>query len=127
MVTSYLPFMVFPLCAALEKFEFAQVEASYDLGASHWQTLIRVLIPGNRHGIAYGCLLVFIPSMGEFVIPDLLGSAKNMLMGNLITEQFLKARDWPFGAALTVIFVATLIIFAIGLLRLGGRHGKASA
>ncbi|MFN7263194.1 MAG: ABC transporter permease [Pseudobdellovibrionaceae bacterium] len=127
MVTSYLPFMVFPLFASLEKFDFSQVEASYDLGASHWQTLTKVLIPGNRHGISNGCLLVFVPSMGEFVIPDLLGSAKNMLMGNLITEQFLKARDWPLGAALTVVFVTTLVLFAVLIIRWGGRYGKEAS
>lgn len=119
MVTTYLPFMIFPLFAALEKFDFALVEANYDLGGGHWEALTRVLIPNTRPAIANGCLLVFVPALGEFVIPDLLGGAKNMLAGNLITEQFLKARDWPFGAALSVTLMLILSAFAYGILRWG--------
>lgn len=113
MVTTYLPFMIFPLYAAFEKFNFSLVEAALDLGASQFRILFTVLIPNMKTAIVNGFILVFIPCLGEFVIPDLLGGAKNMLVGNLITEQFLKARDWPFGAALSMILIAILVIIPI--------------
>jgi spermidine/putrescine transport system permease protein len=127
MVTSYLPFMVFPLYSALEKFDFSLVEASYDLGGGDWAALTRVLIPNTRPAIANGCLLVFVPCLGEFVIPDLLGGAKNMLIGNLITEQFLKSRDWPFGSALSMVLIAILTLMAVGIQRWGRSRPAAKA
>lgn len=108
MVTTYLPFMVFPLYAALEKFDFLLVEAAEDLGASKWRILFQIIIPNTSVAALSGFTLVFIPCLGEFVIPDLLGGAKNMLVGNLITEQFLKSRDWPFGSALSVLLIGLL-------------------
>lgn len=113
MVTTYLPFMVFPLYAAFEKFNFSLVEAAMDLGASQFGVLFKVLIPNMKTAIVNGFILVFIPCLGEFVIPDLLGGAKNMLVGNLITEQFLKARDWPFGAALSMVLILILVLIPI--------------
>lgn len=113
MVTTYLPFMVFPLYAAFEKFNFSLVEAAQDLGASQSTVLFKVLIPNMKVAIVNGFILVFIPCLGEFVIPDLLGGAKNMLVGNLITEQFLKARDWPFGAALSMVLILILILIPV--------------
>jgi spermidine/putrescine transport system permease protein len=110
MISTYLPFMVFPLYGALERFDFSFVEAAQDLGANYMQVLWRVIVPCLRKAIVSGVLLVFIPALGEFVIPDLLGGAKTMLIGNLISEQFLKSRDWPFGAALSV-----LMMFLLGL------------
>jgi spermidine/putrescine transport system permease protein len=118
MVSTYLPFMVFPIYAALEKFDFSLVEAAQDLGASQFKILVSILIPNTRVAIASGLILVFVPCLGEFVIPDLLGGAKTMLAGNLITEQFLKSRDWPFGAALSVILIAMLIIVPFLIRRL---------
>ena len=105
MVTSYLPFMILPLFTSFERFDDSLIEAAHDLGANHWQTAWNVLIPVLRVPLISGFLMVFIPALGEFVIPDLLGGAKTMLIGNLITEQFLKARDWPFGAALTMFLI----------------------
>ena len=116
MVSTYLPFMVFPLYGALERFDFSLIEAGQDLGATYPQVVGRVLVPNIRKSLVSGFLLVFIPALGEFVIPDLLGGAKTMLAGNLISEQFLKARDWPFGAALSVILILFLA-FAILVLR----------
>lgn len=113
MVTTYLPFMIFPLYAAFEKFNFSLVEAAQDLGASQGTILFKVLIPNMKVAVVNGFILVFIPCLGEFVIPDLLGGAKNMLVGNLITEQFLKARDWPFGAALSMILIFILVLIPI--------------
>lgn len=119
MVCSYLPFMIFPLYANFEKFDFALVEAARDLGASSWTVLTEVLFPNLRPAIASGCLMVFVPALGEFVIPDLLGGAKSMLVGNLITEQFLKSRDWPFGAAISIVLILILAVSSYVILKWG--------
>jgi spermidine/putrescine transport system permease protein len=118
MVTTYLPFFVFPIHSALEKFDFSLVEAAQDLGAGQWSILTKILIPNNRTAISNGLILVFVPCMGEFVIPDLLGGAKSMLVGNLITEQFLKTRDWPFGAALSCVLIIFLLTIPFALRRM---------
>jgi spermidine/putrescine transport system permease protein len=122
MISTYLPFMVFPLYGALERFDFSLVEAAQDLGATYYQVLTRVLLPGLRRAIASAVLLVFIPALGEFVIPDLLGGARTMLSGNLISEQFLKSRDWPFGSALSVILIALLSVAIFVITRVGGKE-----
>jgi spermidine/putrescine transport system permease protein len=109
MITTYLPFMVFPLYGAFEKFDFNLVEAAQDLGAGPWRILWTVILPNLRKALINGAVLVFIPAMGEYVIPDLLGGAKTMLVGNLITERFLKSRDWPQGAAISMILVLILL------------------
>src|SRR5215213_771811 len=100
MVYSYLPFMILPLYAALE------------LGASRWHTFWRVTFPLSLPGVIAGSILVFIPSAGEFVIPNLLGGARTVMVGNLIQQQFLQARDWAFGSALAVM-LAVLLVGAI--------------
>jgi spermidine/putrescine transport system permease protein len=109
MVYSYLPFMILPLYAALEKFDVRLKEAAQDLGASRWQTFWRVTFPLSMPGVIAGSILVFIPSAGEFVIPDLLGGARTVLVGNLIQQQFLAARDWAFGSALAMMLAALLV------------------
>lgn len=109
MVTTYLPFMLFPIFVGFDRFDFRLLEAHYDLGGNSWQGLRLVIIPNLKKPIFNGSLMVFIPCMAEFVIPDLLGGAKNMLIGNLITEQFLKARDWPFGSSMAVILLVILL------------------
>jgi spermidine/putrescine transport system permease protein len=105
MVYNYLPFMVLPLFVTLEKFDFTLLDAAYDLGANRFNTALRILLPLSGPGILTGCLFVFIPAFGEFVIPDLLGGSQSMYVGNLITETFLKNHDWPFGSALSSILV----------------------
>jgi spermidine/putrescine transport system permease protein len=117
MVTTYLPFMIFPLYAALNKFDDSLIQAAQDLGANWRQIIFKVIFPLLRAPLTAGFLMVFIPAMGEFVIPDLLGGAKVMLIGNLITEQFLKARDWPFGSALTLVLICIIAGFALSLNR----------
>ncbi len=112
MTYSYLPFMVLPLYAALEKFDGRLKEAAQDLGASRWQTFWRVTVPLSVPGIIAGSILVFIPSAGEFVILDLLGGSRTVMTGNLIQQQFLQARDWAFGSALSVM-LAVLLLGAI--------------
>ncbi len=112
LVYSYLPFMILPLYAALERFDTRLKEAAQDLGASRWHTFWRVTFPISMPGVIAGSILVFIPSAGEFVIPDLLGGSRTVMVGNLIQQQFLNARDWAFGSALSII-LAVLLIGAI--------------
>jgi spermidine/putrescine transport system permease protein len=110
MVYSYLPFMILPLYAALEKFDTRLKEAAQDLGASRWHTFWRVTFPLSMPGVIAGSILVFIPSSGEFVIPDLLGGSRTVMTGNLIQNQFLQARDWAFGSALSVLLAVLLLV-----------------
>ncbi|MBK0328988.1 ABC transporter permease [Rhodobacteraceae bacterium F11138] len=112
---SFLPLMVLPIYAAMEKFDFSLVEAAFDLGASRWQALMHVIVPGVKGGIVAGCLLVFIPGLGSYVTPVLLGGSKSLMIGNLIETQFAAARNWPFGAALA--FVLLMMVMAAALLR----------
>jgi spermidine/putrescine transport system permease protein len=113
MVANYLPFMVLPLFSGLEKFDFTLLEAAADLGASRWTIFTKIILPCSFTSILTGSVMVFVPCLGEFVIPDLLGGAKAMLIGNLITEQFLKSRDWPFGSAISVLLLLVLSVSAI--------------
>src|SRR5918997_497949 len=112
MVYSYLPFMILPLYAALEKFDIRLKEAAKDLGASRWHTFWRVTFPLSMPGVIAGSILVFIPSAGEFVIPDLLGGSRTVMTGNLIQNQFLQARYWASGSALSVL-LGVLLLAAI--------------
>ena len=125
MVTNYLPFMVLPLYVALEKFDFSLLEAAKDLGASPWKILTRVLLPLTKPGVVTGLIFVFTPALGEFVIPDLLGGARTMLIGNLITEQFLKMRDWPFGAALSLLLIMAVMASLVFYLRMSAKSELA--
>ncbi len=110
LIYGYLPFMILPLYATLERFNFSLVEAAHDLGANDWRTFWRVILPLTKRGIIAGSLLVFIPSVGAFITPDLLGGAKTMMIGNLIQNQFLKARDWAFGSTLSVLMMVVVLI-----------------
>ena len=109
MVYSYLPFMILPLYASLEKFDTRLKEAAKDLGASRWQTFWKVTFPLSMPGVIAGSILVFIPSAGEFVIPQLLGGSRTVMTGSLIQSQFGSARDWAFGSALSVMLAALLL------------------
>jgi spermidine/putrescine transport system permease protein len=126
MVYSYLPFMILPLYAALEKFDTRLKEAAQDLGASRWHTFWRITFPLSLPGVIAGSILVFIPSAGEFVIPDLLGGSRTVMTGNLIQNQFLQARDWAFGSALSVLLAVLLLgaimfyVRRVGTDKLGG-------
>ncbi|HEK1971257.1 TPA: spermidine/putrescine ABC transporter permease PotB [Proteus mirabilis] len=97
-----LPFMVLPLYSSIEKLDKPCLEAARDLGANKLQTFIRIIIPLTMPGIIAGCLLVMLPAMGLFFVADLIGGAKNLLIGNVIKSQFLNIRDWPFGAATSI-------------------------
>lgn len=103
-----LPFMVLPLYAALEKLDPRLPQAARDLGANGWQRFWRITLPLTSPGIVAGCLMVLLPAMGMFYIADLLGGSKNLLLGNVIKNQFLHTRDWPFGSALSVLLILLL-------------------
>ena len=110
LVYGYLPFMILPLYSTIEKFNFSLVEAAQDLGANDLRSSIRVIIPLTMRGIIAGSLLVFIPSVGAFITPDILGGAKTLMIGNIIETQFLKTRHWPFGSALSMLLMAVVLI-----------------
>jgi spermidine/putrescine transport system permease protein len=114
LVYIYLPLMVLPLYASLERINPELREAARDLGASPLRTFLTVTLPLSATGIAAGAIFVFVPSLGNFIVPELLGGGRHPMIGNLIQGQFLRARDWPFGAALA----AGLIAITIGLLLL---------
>lgn len=115
---SYLPFMVLPIYAAVERYNFALSEAAADLYATRWVILRRVVIPAVKPGIIAGCILVFVPSLGSFLAPDLLGGAKNFMIGSLIEEQFKgNAGNWPFGAAASMILLTMVLIILIASAR----------
>ena len=109
-VYNYLPLMVFPLYVSLERMDKRLVEASKDLGAGRFATFRQVTLPLTLPGVMTGCLLVFIPLTGEYLIPTILGGSKNIFMGSLIANQFLEVRDWPFGSALGVIVMILLLL-----------------
>ncbi|QJC37103.1 spermidine/putrescine ABC transporter permease PotB [Enterobacteriaceae endosymbiont of Donacia vulgaris] len=108
-----LPFMIVPIYSSLEKLDKFCIEAAKDLGAQSWKIFFHIIIPLTTSGIIAGCLLVFLPSMGMFYISDLMGGAKNLLIGNIIKNQFLNIRDWPLGAATSTIITLLTGIFLI--------------
>jgi spermidine/putrescine transport system permease protein len=115
MVYVYLPLMVLPLYAALERFDIRLLEAGYDLYATRWQVLRRIVLPIARPGIVAGSILVFVPCLGAYVTPRILGGGKLMMLGNFIELQFGQGRNWPLGAALSivllVIVMAALLVY----------------
>ena len=122
---SYLPFMVLPIYAAVERYNFAYSEAAADLYASRWVTLREVVLPIVRPGVVAGCILVFVPALGAFLAPDLLGGAKNFMIGSLIDEQFRGSQgNWPFGAAISVILMSLVLIVLMGYARMAAREAK---
>lgn len=129
LVYGYLPFMVLPLYVALERVDRTLVEAAWDLYATRWAMVWRIIVPLARPGIMAGCLLVFIPSLGAFLTPDLLGGARSMMVGNLIQHEFLVARDWPLGAAISsllMLFVMGMMSWSLRTATPGSRQEDAS-
>lgn len=122
----YLPLMVLPLFAAIDRFDFKLIEAGYDLYASRMQVLRRVILPIVRPGIVAGSILVFVPSLGAYVTPRILGGGKNMMIGNFIELQFGQGRNWPLGAALSLILLLIVLVALISYVRVTSgeeRHG----
>jgi len=113
LVYAYLPLMVMPLYASMEKIDFRLIEAGYDLYASRWQVLRKLIVPLVKPGIIAGSILVFIPSIGAYVTPKLLGGGKSLMLGNLISNQFGTSRDWPLGSALALFLMAMVMVALI--------------
>ena len=124
LIYSYLPFMVLPLYASMEKLDFRLVEAAYDLYASRFQVLRHVIIPMAKPGIVAGCILVFIPGLGAYITPELLGGGKELMIGNLIALQFSGSRNWPFGSAAALILMVVVMVSLIVYVRYSGKEGK---
>jgi spermidine/putrescine transport system permease protein len=127
MLYVYLPLMVLPLYASMEKLDFRLVEAAYDLYATRLKVLWRVIIPAVKPGIIAGSILVFVPALGAYVTPRVLGGGKNMMLGNLIELQFGQGRNWPLGSALSItlmaIVMAALLIYVRQASQKGVSHG----
>jgi spermidine/putrescine transport system permease protein len=120
MVYEFLPFMVLPLYTSLEKIENSLLEAAADLGAPPWRAFLRVTLPLSVPGMIAGTILTFIPAMGMFVVSDILGGAKTILIGNVIQNQFKTARDWPFGAAASMLLMVLTMVLTLYYTRKAG-------
>lgn len=123
MLYVYLPLMVLPLYASMEKIDFRLVEAGYDLYATRFQVLRRIIMPLVKPGIVAGSILVFIPSLGAYVTPRVLGGGRNMMLGNLIELQFGQGRNWPLGASLSITLLAIVMVALLVYIRYAGRSG----
>ncbi len=126
-IYTYLPLMVLPVYAALERMDWSLVDAAQDLGDGPWQAFRRITLPLAAPGVLAGSLLVFIPMMGEYLNPVILGGDKTIYAGNLIGQQFLLSRDWPFGAAIAMVLIATMTIAALFYVRLTRREEQFGA
>ncbi len=122
LVYGYLPFMVLPLYAALERMDWRLVEAARDLYAGGWDSFWRITWPISRPGVIAGSILVFIPSIGAYVTPEILGGARETMLGSFIVRQFLSARDFPFGSALSVVVMVVMLGATLVYFRTGGRN-----
>lgn len=123
MVYIFIPFMFLPVYASVEKLDWSLVRASQDLGANGFQTFRRVIFPLTLPGVIGGSIIVFIPALGNFIVPAVLGGAKVMMLGNLIEQQFLSARNWPFGAALAMLVMAAVLSILFFYIRFDVRRG----
>jgi len=122
LVYSFLPFMILPLYASIERIDGSLLEASRDLYANNRQSFRRILLPLSMPGVVAGSILVFVPSMGAYVTPDILGGGKEVLLGSYIVTQFGTARNFPFGASLSVVLMVVMLTATIGYFRSGGRN-----
>lgn len=123
MLYVYLPLMVLPIYASLERFDFALVEAAYDLYANRLRVLWRVILPVTKPGIIAGSILVMIPALGAYVTPRVLGGGKRMMLGNLIELQFGQGRNWPLGAALAIVLLIIVTASMVYYVRAAGKEG----
>lgn len=126
LVYGYLPFMILPIFASVERLDRRMIEAAYDLGANDWRVLWRVIIPLTWPGIIAGCTLVFIPAIGSFITPDLLGGTRGLMIGNLITGQFRGRGSIPLGSALSVVLMGIVTLGVFFYLRYGNQQERAS-
>ena len=122
LIYAFLPFMVLPIYAALERLDFRLVEAGFDLYANRFQVLRRIIIPLAMPGIVAGSILVFIPGLGAWITPELLGGGKELMIGNLISLQFGSSRNWPFGSAAAMVLLAMVLVALVTYVRVTGRR-----
>lgn len=122
LIYGYLPFMVLPIYATVERFEFRMVEAAHDLGANDWSAFWRIVLPLTLPGVIAGFILVFIPTIGAFVTPDLLGGTQGIMIGNLINQQFKGQGNQPLGSALSMVLMAMVMIALLVYVRFGDRR-----
>ena len=127
MVYALLPFMILPTYSSVEKMDWALVEASRDMGSSPLRAFVTVTLPLTAPGVLAGCVLTFVPSIGLFFMSDLLGGANDVFLGNLINDQLLKSRDWPFAAALSVVMMLLTSLFLWLYRRAGGKAENIAA
>jgi spermidine/putrescine transport system permease protein len=127
LVYGFLPFMILPIYASLEKLDFSLLEAAEVLGARPAERFRRVTLPLSMPGVVAGCLLVFIPALGSFLTSDLLGGAKEMMIGNLVQNQFSAARNWPFGSAASFIVMALVLAAVMLYLKVKDREQEEAA
>ena len=127
MVYVFIPFMFMPVYASVEKLDWTLVRASLDLGAGPVRTFWRIILPLTAPGIAGGAVIVFIPALGNFIVPTILGGAKVMMLGNLIEQQFLAARNWPFGSALAMMVMSVMLVLLFVYVVVSGRRGLDAA
>lgn len=118
LVYGYLPFMVFPLYAAITRLDPSVAEAAWDLYGRAWPVFWRVILPLTKPGVVVGCILVFVPSLGAFITPDLLGGARTMMVGNLIQHEFLVVRDWPLGSAASFVLMGMVLLGMAAYMRI---------
>ena len=122
----YLPLMILPLYASLQQIDRSQQEAAMNLGSSPWRTFRTITLPLSLPGALTGAIFVFVPSMSNFVIPELLGGGKMVLAGNVVRDQFLEARDWPFGAAVALVLTTVLVLLILVQNRIVSRLTRGS-
>ena len=122
LVYGFLPFMILPLYASIERIDPALFEAGRDLYASGYQSFRRILLPLSMPGVIAGSILVFVPSLGAYATPEVLGGAKTTLLGSYVVVQFLTARNWPFGASLSFVLMAVMLVATLVYFRTGGRN-----
>ena len=123
---SYLPFMVLPIYAALERIDFRLVEAGFDLYANRFKVLKRIIIPLSMPGVIAGCILVLIPALGAYITLVLLGGGKELMIGNMIALQFGSSRNWPFGSASAMVLLAMVLIALVAYIKVTGRRSGAA-
>jgi len=127
MVYVFIPFMFMPIYASIEKLDWRLIQASLDLGAGPIRTFFRIVLPLTTPGIVGGSIIVFIPALGNFVVPAVLGGAKVMMLGSLIEAQFLSARNWPFGSALAMMVMAVMLVLLVAYVIVSGRRNATAA
>lgn len=122
LVYTWLPFMIMPLYSSLEKLDRSVLEAATDLGATPFWRFLKVTLPLTRGGVISGSLLVFMPSIGAYIVPELVGGAKVTMLGNLIRDKFLVFRNWPFGSALSIILLIIVLALIYYYMRIAGKE-----